>query len=156
MQKDSIKKYALRALKHLLKMTLLMVAIYLVLMATGTLGITTEELLGYKGAILLVALVAISLTYPNYGFVCNTSRANLVANRKQIIEAFGMSNYVLSQEREGEMIFRAKSPIKRLIHLGDDVIRVSATPAGVTIEGLRKEVTTIEFRLSNRIELINE
>lgn len=150
MKKNNLTLYAIRALKHLFKLLLLMVVIYLALLATGTLGITTDELFGYKGAILLTALVAISLLYPKHSFVSNSAKASLSRDRETILKACRMSGLELDYENEKEMFFRASKPLKRLINLGDDAIRIYASSSeSVTIEGLRKEVMGVEFRLSN-------
>ena len=60
-----MKNYVLSSLKYLLKMVFLMAAIYGAMYITGTLGITTEELLGTKGIILAGALLALSIAYPS-------------------------------------------------------------------------------------------
>ena len=52
-----MKNHIVSSLKYLLKLAILLAAIYGAMYATGTLGITTEELLGTKGVVLAVAVV---------------------------------------------------------------------------------------------------
>ena len=145
-----MKNYVLSSLKYLLRMTLLMVAIYGAMYITGTLGITTEELLGTKGIILAVALIGLSAAYPSYGFVHRTVKASIVANREEILEAFHQNGYSLCKESEDEMVFHASAPLKRVWHLGDDRVVVRAIDGfNIDLYGIRKEVVQTEFRITS-------
>ena len=145
-----MKNYVLSSIKYLLKMGFLMAAIYGAMYITGTLGITTEELLGTKGIILAVALLALSIAYPSYGFVHRTVKASIVADREEIIAAFRQNGYSLRKESEGEMVFHASAPLKRLWHLGDDRIVVRPIDGfNIDLYGIRKEVVQTEFRITS-------
>lgn len=145
-----MKNYVLSSLKYLLKMVFLMAAIYGAMYITGTLGITTEELLGTKGIVLAVALFALSIAYPSYGFVHRTVKASIVANREEILEAFHQNGYSLREENEGGMVFHASAPLKRLWHLGDDKIVVRPIDGfNIDLYGIRKEVVQCEFRITS-------
>ena len=156
MQKLNFKIFALRAVKHFVRMAVLVGALFGIMYATGTLGVAPEELLGTRGLILLVALVAISAAYPFYGFMTASARASLVDNRAQVVEALQRGGYTLVTEREGEMHFRATSGLKRLVLLGDDAITITQAEWGnVTICGVRKEVENARFRIEGLVGRLN-
>jgi hypothetical protein len=147
--KQTVVQYLLRAVKHLVRMALLIVAIYFVMDATDTLGIQQNELLGTRGIILAVALVAISAAYPSYGFVCRTANASFRGDRSAIIRAFGHIGYGLHSESDGQMVFRASSPLKRLWQLGDDKVVVTPLDSNtVEVCGVRKEVVEVIYHIA--------
>ena len=147
-------RYFLRALKHFVKMALLVALIYLAMNATDTLGINQQELLGTKGAILLVALVALSAAYPSYGFVERTVEASLEQHRDILVESMLRGGYSLQKEDGGELRFRASGPIRRLLAMGDDAVTIKAlTPNTVAIGGVRKGVVEAEFRISSQMRI---
>lgn len=156
MQRLGFRVYALRAVKHFVRMTVLIGALFSIMYATGTLGVAPEELIGMRGLILLVALVAISAAYPFYGFMTASARASLVDSRAQIVEALQRGGYTLVAEREGEMFFRATSGLRRLVLLGDDAITITQAERGyVTICGVRKEVENARFRIEGLVNRSN-
>lgn len=156
MQKLGFRVYALRAVKHFVRMTVLIGALFGIMYATGTLGISPEEIVGTRGLILLVALVGISVVYPFYGFMTASARSQIVENRAQIVEALQRGGYTLVAERESEMHFRATSGLKRLIQLGDDEIVVKQGEwNNVTICGMRKEVENARFRIEGLVNRAN-
>lgn len=145
----NIGQYITRAIKHFVKMMLLIVGIYALMYYTNTLAITQEELLGTRGIVLLVALVALSAAYPSYGFITRTSKASLTLNREAILRAFSQSGYTLTGESKDELIFRASAPLKRIRYMGDDAVTVRQMDDNhIAISGIRKEVVQVEFRIS--------
>lgn len=150
----SFEKYIGRAVRHLVRLTVLVGLIFGVMYATNTLAIAPADLLGTRGIILLVALVVISAAYPLYGFSTASVRASMAEDREQIVEALLRGGYSLSFECEGEMVFRAASGLKRLVQLGDDTIVVKQTDSyNLTISGLRKEVENARFRIGGYINV---
>ena len=145
-----MKNHICSSLKYLIKLAVLLAAIYGAMYATGTLGITTEELLGTKGIVLAVAVVALAVAYPIYGFVRRTVKASMVDDREEILAAFHQNGYSLTSESEDTMTFHASSPLKRVWHLGDDRIVVRAIDeSNVELYGIRKEVVQTEFRITS-------
>lgn len=150
-------RYFARALKHFVKMALLVALIYLAMNATDTLGINQQELLGTKGLILLVALVALSAAYPSYGFVERTMEGSIQKDRELLVESMIRGGYSLYREEDGQMHFRASSPIRRLLAMGDDKVTIGqATPNTLSISGQRKGVVEAEFRISSRLRIGRE
>lgn len=150
-------RYFLRALKHFVKMALLVALIYLAMNATDTLGINQQELLGTKGLILLVALVALSAAYPSYGFVERTLEGSIQKDREILVESMIRGGYSLQREEDGQMHFRASSPIRRLLAMGDDKVTIGQLTANtLSISGQRKGVVEAEFRISSRLRIGRE
>ncbi len=147
--KNNFSSYVGRALRHLLKLVVLVAVLFGAMIATKTLAINPSELLGYRGAILLIAMVGISLAFPAYGFTSATIHCSPKVHKAEILQAMEMSGYRLVEEsKEGAMVFRARSIGKRIINVGDEALTL--TPIGeeaVEIAGLRKEVEVVRFRI---------
>ncbi len=150
-------RYFLRALKHFVKMALLVALIYLAMNATDTLAVNQQELLGTKGIILLVALVALSAAYPSYGFVERTIEGSIAEDRDIILETMARGGYSLSKESDQMISFRASAPLQRLIAMGDDEVCIrQIAPNQLLLSGLRKSTVESEFRLSGRMRIKRE
>ena len=152
MSKGNFGLYWGRATRHFVKLTLLMALIFGLMVATNTLAVGPRQLLGYRGIILLVAMVGISLAYPNYGFVTIGFQASIVGNREQIVAAMSRCGYTLHSEEQGVLTFRAAGVWKRLVNMGDDALvlrQVDATT--VELSGVRKEVENARFRIVGEI-----
>lgn len=135
-----------------MKLTLLMAVIFGVMVATNTLAVGPRQLLGYRGVILLAAMVAISLAYPSYGYMTVGLQASLVTNRQQILSAMARNGYTLHSEEQGVMVFRASGAWKRLVNMGDEALylrQMDATTA--ELSGVRKEVENARFRIVGEI-----
>lgn len=147
------RKIVGRALRHLLKLVVMMGALIGVMYATKTLAVSPAEILGAKGGILIVAMVAISVAFPFYGFSSARVYASMKEHRAEIFQAMEMSGYQqVGETEEGAQIYRAKSLWKRLVNVGDDVLTL--TPVGadaVEISGLRKEVEAVRFRITGLV-----
>lgn len=161
----SAGEYIIHALKHFVKMVALIAIIYLLMYYTNTLAVGTEELFGTRGLVLLVALVALSASYPSYGFVQRELPVGLQREKNTIIEAMQRGGYTLRGESDNELIFRASSPLKQITSVWDDKVTVrrhtSMQDGGepvesIVISGPRKGVSEAEFRISSRVRINNE
>lgn len=144
-----MNSYLRRALKYLLYMLVLLAIIFTLmeLTRTGNFERFSEVFFSQRGLLLLAMIVLLGLFYPKFGFVKREVKADLKADRDKIERAFQMSGYELRSQQEGELIFRAKSPVKRLMFFDEEAIRVAPDDNYITIEGIRKEVVKVEFRL---------
>lgn len=150
-------QYLLRAVLYMLRMTVLIVAIYLVMDATDTLAVHYNELVGTRGLILAVALLGISIAYPSYGYVSRTAHASFGADRAAIIRALGHIGYALHSEESGQMTFRASGIFKRVWNLGDDKIVVRPIDEQtIEVSGLRKEVVQVIYHIAGTTQHSNE
>lgn len=152
MNKSKFGLYWGRAARHFLKLTLLMALIFGAMVATDTLAVGPRQLLGYKGIVLLVAMVGISLAYPNYGFMTVGLQGSLTGNREQIIAAMSRNGYSLHSENAQEMIFRSSGVWKRLVNVGDEALSLRQIDATtLELSGVRKEVENARFRIVGEI-----
>lgn len=162
MNRMSAGAYIFRAIKHLVKMAVLVAIIYFLMDATDTLAINQNELLGTRGIVLMVALVLLSAAYPAYGFVERITIGSLQSDRDLIVESMLKGGYSLQRESNHELVFRATSPFRRLIAMGDDAICIRDLGVGaqgeefISISGLRKGAVEAEFRISGRLRIKRE
>lgn len=157
MQKQSLGVYLLRAVKHLVKLIVLVALLVAVMYFTKTLAVAPADLLGTRGVILGIAVLVIAAAYPLYGFSTASARASLTDNRTEIVEALARSGYTLTSEGEDEMVFRATSGLKRLMQMGDDAIVLKQQEWGnISISGVRKEVENVRFRIEGYIHRANQ
>lgn len=141
--------YISRAVKHFVKMMIIVAGIYALMALTDTLAITNEELFGTKGIILIVALAVLSAAYPSYGFVTRATKGSITLHREAIFRALNHNSYTLVCESATEMVFRASGPLKKLNYMGDDTISVRQIDGEhLAISGPRKEVVQVAFRIS--------
>lgn len=147
-----MKQYLIRSAKYLVWLLLLFMVVFLLMILTGGSQVGPAESLellfgSSRGTIMMCAIVFLALLYPRYGFVRREITADLYENREALLTAFARSGYRLEIETESVWIFRAAAGWKRALLLWEDTIRVAPTPAGFTLEGLRKEAVKVEFRL---------
>lgn len=141
--------YLLHSLKYFIKLVVLMALIYLLMYFTNTLSLSIEALLGQQGFILLVAITVLSLVYPSLGFVKRNIVADIVVDKEDIIKAFMVSGYTLDKEENGVMTFHLSSMFKRALSLFDDKITLYQEGNQIVLEGARKGVVQVEFRVGN-------
>lgn len=149
MKTDNNKKlFVGRAARHFVRMTLLVALLFAVMYYTDTLGVEPSELLGTRGIILAVALVAISAYYPVYGFDTVVVVGDIVRDRSTIVEALARGGYTLTSAKDGELCFRG-STLKRLRYAGgDDKVWIRRCGEGqIEISGIRREVEQARFRI---------
>lgn len=148
-----MKLYLLRSFKYIVKMAILLGALFVLMSVTGTSAVSGEALfneifLSTKGLLLIGALLVVAATYPKFGFVKRDVRANMAEQRQNIINLFDTRDYVVTQQDDTHITFRAKTTFKRIMLSWDDEITVSADGNYVTISGIRKEVVRIVFLLN--------
>ena len=105
-----------------------------------------------RGQVLIVAVVLLSALYPKFGFIRRQEIGSLRKNREQILNAFVSEGFKPVRESEHEMVFRADSLFKRLTLLFEDEIRVTQTGEWITIEGIRRGVARVYYRLQSYLE----
>lgn len=147
-----MKQYLIRSVKYLIWLLLLFVLVFLLMILTGGSQVGPAESLqllfgSSRGAIMICAIVFLALLYPRYGFVRREVRGDLAVNREALLEAFSRSGFRLESESEAGLVFRADTGLKKALMLWEDTILVTPTETGFALEGLRKEVVKVEFRL---------
>lgn len=147
-----MKRHLVRSAKYLVWLLILFTVIFLIMSLTGTSRFDSLDALrqlfgSNRGALMICALLVLALLYPRFGFVIRKFNADPTQNREAILEAFTRSGYSLESETPDGLIFRVSSPLRRVMLLWEDRIRMVPTPGGFTLEGLRKEVVKVELRL---------
>lgn len=142
-------EYIGRALRHFVKLVLLVAVLFGIMYLTGTLAVAPSDLVGSRGFALLVAVVAISAAYPSYGFTSYTVEGSFEQSLPTIHKAMLACGYKSVGHTSEEVTFGATSPLKRLRYLGgDDRIVVSKMDEGhICISGVRREAEQARFRI---------
>ena len=151
--------YALRALNYFIALVVLCALMMALMIWTGYSALTAEqtvELLFTDRFLMLgIAIVALSLTYPKFGFITRTTEGNLEKHRQQVLTAFDMSGFKLQREENGVLYFQGNGLLKRLSLLFEDEIRVEQVGDQIRIEGIRRGVARTLYRLESYIEMAN-
>lgn len=129
------------------------------MIATGTSQLTAEETLRLlfssdRFLLLGVAIVALSATYPRFGFMRRRIEGDLRAHRTQIETAFRQSGFAPVSETDDELRFRGDGFLRRLSLLFEDEIRVTQFGQWIEIEGIRRGVARAAYRLEGYIETV--
>lgn len=149
-------KYLIRSVKYFIALCVLYLIIMALMLLTNTSVLTPSETFSAlvhstRGQVLIVAVVLLSALYPKFGFIRRQEIGSLRKNREQILNAF-VSRASPVRESEHEMVFRADSLFKRLTLLFEDEIRVTQTGEWITIEGIRRGVARVYYRLQSYLE----
>lgn len=152
-------KYLIRSVKYLLFLTVFSVALMALMVLTGTSPMTAEETLyvmfhSDRFLMLGVAILILSATYPLFGFVVRRVEGDLVKHRMQIESAFHAAGFCFVAERDGELIFRGDGFGKRLMLLFEDEIRVRQEGTEIAIDGIRRGVAVVAYRLDSYIQMV--
>lgn len=149
-------RYLVRSLKYFALLCVLYVAIVWLMYWSGSLPEHPWKMMLFvlqtqRGMIMAAAFVVLAAAYPMFGFMRKRIGGSVARNREQIIRAFQMQGFRLTGEREGEMTFRGDGLFKRLSLLFEDQITVRDTASGLEIEGIRRAVARIAYRLDGYI-----
>ena len=101
-----------------------------------------------KGQLLGVAVVVLAAFYPRFGFMRSTiGNCNIKEDGLRINNAMTLFGFKLKSEGNGELVYRASSPIKRAMLMFEDEIIVRNCADGVEIVGLRRSVARVAYQL---------
>ncbi len=159
MAKQSTGKYLRRSLGYLLRLTLLICGIYALMWLSGSTRVSaeafwTELFTSDRGLLLWGVVVVVAALYPLYGFVTRTIKADAIANNEEIHRAFIVAGYTKNSPTGGDVTtFRASAPLRKLLMFGEDAITVTDNHDGtITLDGIRKQVVQIEFRIHTFVD----
>ena len=152
--------YMLRSLKYFIAMLLLCAALMALMFLSGTSALTPEETLyvmfrSTRFLSLFIALVVLAALYPRFGFVCREIEGDVELNRTQIVNAFKSAGFSLHSESDGVLRFRADGFLHRLLLLYEDEIAVSQHGERIRLDGIRRGVARVAYRLDSYIRTIN-
>lgn len=151
-------KYFLRSLKYFCALCVLCLALMGLMLLTGTSALDFEQTLYVmfhtsRYAVMLAAIAVLAAAYPKFGFVARKVEGDVVQNRTQIINAFKSAGFSLRTESEELMTFRADGILQKLLLLGEDEIKVSQYGQWILLDGIRRGVAKVEYRLDGYIHM---
>ena len=146
-----MKRYLLRSLKYFVTLCVLFVALVWLKLKYEQLPITMSEMLqlyfsAWNGWFMAVVIVAMSATYPLFGFVKRSVVATIAADREQIEAAMATSGLVLAVAAADKLTFRATG-LQRITLLFEDEVVVEQQGDEVVISGHRRTVVRAVIRL---------
>lgn len=146
-----MKKYLLRSLKYFVTLCVLFVALVWLKLKYEQLPITMSEMLqlyfsAWNGWFMAVVIVAMSATYPFFGFVKRSVVATIAADREQIEAAMATVGLALASATADRLTFRATG-LQRITLLFEDEVVVEQQGDEVVISGHRRSVVRAVIRL---------
>lgn len=151
-------KYLIRSVKYFVALCVICMGVVALMLLTGTSALSAEETLyamfhTTRYARLLAAIVVLAALYPRFGFIRRRTEGDVEEDREQIHQAFRAAGFELRSEEEGVMTFRAATLPHRLMLLFEDEIRVSQYGQWIELEGIRRGVARVEYRLDSYLRM---
>lgn len=149
-----MKKYLIRSSKYFAALCVLCAAIMALNQASGMAELSLRDTWYVmfhtaRGGMLPAAIVLLALFYPKFGFSVRRIEGDVAEDREQIVNAFLAAGFSLRGEADGTMIFRAASWLQRLLMLGEDEIKVTQYGQWIELEGNRRGVARVQYRLDS-------
>lgn len=146
-----MNRYLLRSLKYFVTLCVLFVALVWLKLKYEQLPITMGEMLqlyfsAWNGWFMAIVIVAMSATYPLFGFVKRSVVATIAADREQIEAAMATTGLVLAGATADKLTFRATG-LQRITLLFEDEVVVEQIGDEVVISGHRRTVVRAVIRL---------
>lgn len=152
-----MKKYLIRSAKYFVALCVLLVAIMALNRAMGsTLTIRETFYVMFhttRGLLLPVVVVVLALCYPRFGFIVRRVEGDTELDREQIVNAFRSAGFSLRREEEGTLFFRADGSVQKLLLLWEDEIRVSQYGQWIELDGIRRGVARVQYRLDSYLQM---
>lgn len=152
-----MKKYLIRSAKYFVALCVLLVAIMALNRAMGsTLTIRETFYVMFhttRGLLLPVVVVVLALCYPRFGFIVRRVEGDTELDREQIVNAFRSAGFSLRREEEGTLFFRADGFVQKLLLLWEDEIRVSQYGQWIKLDGIRRGVARVQYRLDSYLQM---
>lgn len=152
-----MKKYLIRSVKYFVALCVLLVAIMALNRAMGsTLTIRETFYVMFhttRGLLLPVVVVVLALCYPRFGFIVLRVEGDTELDREQIVNAFRSAGFSLRREEEGTLFFRADGFVQKLLLLWEDEIRVSQYGQWIEMDGIRRGVARVQYRLDSYLQM---
>ncbi len=150
--KQDVTKYIVRAVKYFVYLMILYITLLNLAALTGTMSLEGNSsvyglIFGQSGRTMLYALIALSLFQPKFGFIKREHAAHFINDREAIIHAFEVNGMRLQRDSNDEMIFIGSTILRRLRLLYEDKVTVRPTPSGIKIQGARRIVSYVIYRL---------
>lgn len=147
-----MNRYGIRAGKYALQLTILFFVFFGVLRLTGYDKAPLEALwLTPRGLMLIGAILIFALIYPFLGYTKKTLVFDANKRTDDVMRVMGMCGYIKISETPEVMTYRASTTSKRISLMFEDTITITTTDGLSVMQGPRKEVVKIYFRMGTFI-----
>jgi hypothetical protein len=149
-----IMRYLIRAVKYFFAFCVLYVGVvWLSILTQKGMDISVWDSISAtmateRGRMLALAVVALSAAYPFFGFVKRSVKWNMATDADRLVEIFAAAGFALKEQSEGKMIFKANNILDRLVMLFEDEIVVEQQGEQITLNGIRRGVAKVIYRLN--------
>ena len=149
-----IMRYLIRAVKYFFAFCVLYVGVvWLSILTQKGMDISVWDSISAtmateRGRMLALAVVALSAAYPFFGFVKRSVKWNMTTDADRLVEIFAAAGFALKEQGEGKMVFKANNILDRLVMLFEDEIVVEQQGEQITLDGIRRGVAKVIYRLN--------
>ncbi|MFI3302316.1 MAG: hypothetical protein SNH35_00955 [Rikenellaceae bacterium] len=153
--------YFSRAIKYLLSLCIIYVVVIYAMSFAGVAASTPEATFASlistsRGIIMIIAILALSFSYPVFGFMRQEVTGDMESDREAIISSFAAYGFSLRSEGDGEMVFGSDNLIRKITLLFEDKITVTQVGNKLVVEGIRRVVPSVIYRLEAKISFSEE
>lgn len=144
------QKYLLRAVKRLIRLSVLIALVLALMVLTKTNSVPADELLhaiftSWRGIALIGVIVAWSAVYPRMTFVSQRVPGDLASDKHRLDQAFAQEDYHHSETRGGESVYRSGNAMRRFFSMGEDAVTVTQDGDDIVLEGNRRQVVPVVY-----------
>ncbi len=149
-----IMRYLIRAVKYFFAFCVLYVGVvWLSILTQKGMDISVWDSISAtmateRGRMLALAVVALSAAYPFFGFVKRSVKWDMATDADRLVEIFAAAGFALKEQGEGKMVFKANNILDRLVMLFEDEIVVEQQGEQITLDGIRRGVAKVIYRLN--------
>ncbi len=158
LKKCKMMRYLIRAIKYLLLLSALYVALVWAMYLLGAepqidpwLQIEAH-LRADIGKKMVVVFVILAALYPRFGFMRKRIEGYRPERDKERLQnAMALFGYKLAESHDGVDVYRAEGVVKRLTLLWEDRIEVRVEDGALELKGIRRMVARIAYQLETYI-----
>lgn len=158
LKKCKMMRYLIRAIKYLLLLSALYVALVWAMYLLGAepqidpwLQIEAH-LRADIGKKMVVVFVILAALYPRFGFMRKRIEGYRPERDKERLQnAMALFGYKLAESHDGVDVYRAEGVVKRLTLLWEDRIEVRIEDGALELKGIRRMVARIAYQLETYI-----
>ena len=149
-----IMRYLIRAVKYFFAFCVLYVGVvWLSILTQKGMDVSVWDSISAtmateRGRMLALAVVALSAAYPFFGFVKRSVKWDMATDADRLVEIFAAAGFALKEQGEGKMVFKANNILDRLVMLFEDEIVVEQQGEQITLDGIRRGVAKVIYRLN--------
>ena len=149
-------KYLIRAARYFLYLLIILILIITALVAFKVVESDFSKMFvnGYDSLWQIALIMAVlALVYPRFGFSSRSvkipgSNEEIIPDVCKVMEDHG---YKLTlQDSEGNLKFRKRAPLVRMLKMGEDTLTFTRTGTGYEVEGITKDLVRIVSSLDYR------